>query len=239
MNNISNEIYTKILECLNPFESLKLCNISKSITSEVQRCLYWKKECKKYTNEKSTNYYNLFKFLFKNNCYICYELNLTKYQHNYNICYKCTNKVVHKNIINDSRYVKCNEIKCIKYPYYNLNEFISKYRDYKVGCVIFKMNYKKTKLETELKKVQLPIPTQSQLCKDYITGRTNLDVNHIINIIVKNHYLYNYTAYDAFINIYTNKYKYSYKKAKYLSKKMVLNNFKYPSKWPWITTTHS
>ena len=234
MNTISNEIYTNILEYLNPLESFKLCNLSNHILNEIQNCLYWKNECKKYTNEKSKYYFNLYKFLFKNNCYICYELNIQKYKHTYNICHKCANNVVHKNIIRDSRYISCNEIKCVKYPYYNLNNFIIKYRDYKVGCVIFKMNYKKSKLDAELKKIKLTIPIHSKLCTNYVTGRIKTDVSIICNIVAQNHYLYNYTAYDAFINIYT--HKYNYKKAKYLAKKMVLNNYKYPTKWPWMVT---
>ena len=59
MNTISNEIYTNILEYLNPLESFKLCNLSNHILNEIQNCLYWKNECKKYTNEKSKHYFNL------------------------------------------------------------------------------------------------------------------------------------------------------------------------------------
>lgn len=238
MNILNTDIYDNILLYIDPSESIKFSLISKEIKSIIKNCNYWNVQSKKYYKYSikyldKTNYYKLYLKLFNSCCYICKDKNYISSNNNftnsYNLCYICKNTSIH---ISSIKKEIRNEIKIVEYPFYNLNCYIKYMREQQFYCMISKMNKRKYELEESFSRRGITIPPDSKLCRNYILDRVNIDCHKIARIICQKKYIYEYTPFLIFKKYYY-KNTNSWKTAHTLALKMVLDNNKYPSKFPW------
>jgi len=240
MKLLNTDIYDNILLYIEPSESIKFSLTSKDINFIIKNCNYWNVYTKKYYKysikySNNTNYYKLCLKLFNSCCYICKDKNYissnNNYTNSYNLCYICKNTSIHFSAIKKDIQ---NKIKIVEYPFYNLNCYIKYMREQQFYCMISKMNKRKYELEDSFSKRRIIIPPESKLCRNYILDRININSNKIATIICQKKYIYEYTPFLIFKKYYY-RYSKSWKIAHKLALKMVLNNNKYPSKFPWET----
>ena len=241
MNTLCYNIYDQIFNYLEKCDIILLTLLSKNITDILNDCKYWSIENKNFYNHTynfmnqsdnikiNTNIYNLY-------CFNCQKRNLLKkpkhYTYRYNLCYICKNNLIHYNKIKLLKDISHN-ITCIKYPFYDLSEYLRYMREKKFVCMISKINKKKLELDCELNMRNLEYSPKSNVCRKFIFENINLSAKEVVNIYCKKKYIYEYTPYMSFKRFFYYHHNTTWSHAHKKALEFVLNNNKYPSKYPW------
>ena len=240
MITLNSDIFDILFTYMESVDCLKLYLTSIKLMNILNDCNYWKSKCVEYYSysikfSNQINYIKLYQKLFNSCCFICKDKNYiscnNNYTHSYNICYFCKNSTIHATSI---KYEILNQIKQTQHPFYDLDCYIKYMRDKQFHCMISKMNKRKFELEESFSKRGITIPADSKLCRNYILSRITMNCNQITTIICQKKYIYEYTPFLVFKKYYY-KYSKSWKKSHQLALKMVLDNNKYPKKFPWET----
>tara|TARA_A100001015_G_C14929796_1_gene688008 strand:- start:414 stop:1142 length:729 start_codon:yes stop_codon:yes gene_type:complete len=240
MNTLCHNIYDQIFNYLEKCDIILLTLLSKNITDILKDCKYWSIENKQFCNNynfiKSSDNIKIYTKIYSSYCYQCKKRNLIKkskdFTYNYNLCYICKNISIHFNKIKNIKDTQ-NKITCIKYPFYNLSEYLRYIREQKFVCMISKINKKKLELDCELNMRNLEYSPKSNVCRKYIFENINLSAKQVVNIYCKKKYIYEYTPYMTFKKFFYYDHNLTWAQAHKKALEFVLNNNRYPSKYPW------
>lgn len=100
---------------------------------------------------------------------------------------------------------------------------------------------RKDKLVTELSKLKLDLREDSTLCKEFISGTSNLTAEDIAKEMALMHWLHNYTSYSTDMTTVKNylvgvhgPFKGVWRQASKCTKLYICATNDIPDQWPWM-----